>query len=169
MADADFLYNPQSKLFMSLDTPRSVKAKGEYAAKHNLGGLFTWTIDQDNGVLLNAAREGLGYEVQTQVVDMAPFYFSGMTAIDGVVPDDETPVDPQPEPTPDDSDVEPQPEPTPDEGETSGDTWDATATYMENDLVIWKGHQYKAGWWTVGDQPDLNCGVGQPWNDLGAI
>ncbi|KFD25448.1 glycosyl hydrolase family 18 protein [Yokenella regensburgei] len=169
VADADFLYNPQSKLFMSLDTPRSVKAKGEYAAKHNLGGLFTWTIDQDNGVLLNAAREGLGYEVQTQVVDMAPFYFSGMTAIDGVVPDDETSVDPQPEPTPDDTDVEPQPEPTPDEGETSGDTWDATATYMENDLVIWKGHQYKAGWWTVGDQPDLNCGVGQPWNDLGAI
>ena len=28
VADADFLYNPESKLFMSLDTPRTVKAKG---------------------------------------------------------------------------------------------------------------------------------------------
>lgn len=78
VADADYLYNPQSKLFMSLDTPRSVKAKGEYAAKHKLGGLFTWTIDQDNGVLVNAAREGLGYELVTKTVDMAPFYFEGI-------------------------------------------------------------------------------------------
>ncbi|WP_421016176.1 glycosyl hydrolase family 18 protein, partial [Klebsiella michiganensis] len=29
VADADYLYNPDSKLFMSLDTPRTVKAKGE--------------------------------------------------------------------------------------------------------------------------------------------
>ncbi|MDX6021535.1 glycosyl hydrolase family 18 protein [Scandinavium sp. V105_16] len=82
IANADYLYNPQSKLFMSLDTPRSVKAKGEYAAKHSLGGLFTWTIDQDNGVLLNAAREGLGYELQTQKVDMKPFYFEGINVSD---------------------------------------------------------------------------------------
>ncbi|WP_267283654.1 glycosyl hydrolase family 18 protein, partial [Klebsiella sp. HMSC09D12] len=50
VANADYLYNPESKLFMSLDTPRSVKAKGEYTAKLGLGGMFTWTIDQDNGV-----------------------------------------------------------------------------------------------------------------------
>ena len=78
MANADDLYNPQSKLFLSLDTPRSVKAKGEYAAKHKLGGLFTWTIDQDNGVLVNAAREGLGYTLETKAVDMKPFYFEGI-------------------------------------------------------------------------------------------
>ncbi|WP_417641805.1 glycosyl hydrolase family 18 protein [Enterobacter kobei] len=78
VANADYLYNPQSKLFLSLDTPRSVKAKGEYAAKHKLGGLFTWTIDQDNGVLVNAAREGLGYTLETKAVDMKPFYFEGI-------------------------------------------------------------------------------------------
>ena len=78
VANADYLYNPQSRLFMSLDTPRSVKAKGEYAAKLGLGGLFTWTIDQDNGVLVNAAREGLGYEISKEVVDMDPFYFEGI-------------------------------------------------------------------------------------------
>ncbi|CAM3249570.1 Chitinase A [Klebsiella spallanzanii] len=78
VADADYLYNPESKLFMSLDTPRAVKAKGEYAAKLGLGGMFTWTIDQDNGVLVNAAREGLGYEISSEVVDMDPFYFEGI-------------------------------------------------------------------------------------------
>ncbi|UNX73155.1 glycosyl hydrolase family 18 protein [Klebsiella aerogenes] len=78
VADADYLYNPESKLFMSLDTPRSVKAKGEYAASLGLGGMFTWTIDQDNGVLLNAAREGLGYEIESEVIDMDPFYFEGI-------------------------------------------------------------------------------------------
>ncbi|MBA7846021.1 chitinase [Klebsiella sp. RHBSTW-00484] len=78
VADADYLYNPETKLFMSLDTPRSVKAKGEYVASLGLGAMFTWTIDQDNGVLVNAAREGLGYEISSQVVDMAPFYFEGI-------------------------------------------------------------------------------------------
>ncbi|MBV7405568.1 glycosyl hydrolase family 18 protein [Enterobacter sp. ENT03] len=83
VANADYLYNPQSKLFLSLDTPRSVKAKGEYAAKHKLGGLFTWTIDQDNGVLVNAAREGLGYTLETKTVDMKPFYFEGINITGG--------------------------------------------------------------------------------------
>lgn len=78
VANADYLYSPTSKLFMSLDTPRTVKAKGEYAAKLGLGGLFTWTIDQDNGVLVNAAREGLGYEISKEVIDMEPFYFEGI-------------------------------------------------------------------------------------------
>ncbi|MCX4210347.1 glycoside hydrolase family 18 protein [Pseudomonas aeruginosa] len=77
-ADADYLYNPETGLFLSIDTPRSVKAKGEYVRKKGLGGLFTWTIDLDNGVLLNAAREGLGNSVQQQVIDMSPFYFYGI-------------------------------------------------------------------------------------------
>ncbi|ELY5872114.1 glycosyl hydrolase family 18 protein [Cronobacter sakazakii] len=95
VANADYLYNPQSKLFMSLDTPRSVKAKGQYAASRNLGGLFTWTIDQDNGVLVNAAREGLGYEIQTQTIDMKPFYFEGIN----VAEPDNSGGDSEPQPT----------------------------------------------------------------------
>ncbi|WP_414166030.1 glycosyl hydrolase family 18 protein [Superficieibacter sp. BNK-5] len=82
VANADYLFNPQSKLFMSLDTPRSVKAKGEYAANLGLGGVFTWTVDQDNGVLVNAVREGLGYEISKEVIDMEPFYFEGINVED---------------------------------------------------------------------------------------
>ncbi|MEO9386615.1 glycosyl hydrolase family 18 protein [Chromobacterium phragmitis] len=84
VADADFLYNSQSQVFMSLDTPRSVKAKAEYARSKGLGGMFVWTGDGDSGLLTNAAREGLGCRVQQQVVDMAPFYFSGITGAEMV-------------------------------------------------------------------------------------
>lgn len=76
---ADFLYNKNTQLFISVDTPRTVKEKAAYALSHNLGGLFTWTIDLDNGLLVNAAREGFECPVTQQVIDMAPFYYKGET------------------------------------------------------------------------------------------
>lgn len=69
-SNADFLYNESNKLFISLDTPRTVYAKSQYTLKHDLGGIFVWMVDQDQGLMLNAAREGLGYEVEKQVFDM---------------------------------------------------------------------------------------------------
>ncbi|MFJ2991698.1 glycoside hydrolase family 18 protein [Pandoraea sp. NPDC087047] len=83
VADADFLYQPSSGMFMSIDTPRTVRAKGDYVKRNGLGGLFTWTIDQDNGVLANAAHEGLGQAATVSNIDMTPFYFSGQTSLDG--------------------------------------------------------------------------------------
>ncbi|MEU4279767.1 glycosyl hydrolase family 18 protein [Streptomyces tanashiensis] len=76
-ADADFLYSPNSRVFLSLDTPRSVKAKAEYARQRGLGGLFAFAGDADPGVLTNAAHEGLGHTATKTVVDMKPFYFTG--------------------------------------------------------------------------------------------
>jgi chitinase len=86
VADADFLYQSSSGMFMSLDTPRTVRAKGEYVRSNGLGGLFTWTIDQDNGVLANAAHEGLGQAATVSNIDMSPFYFSGQTSLDDTTP-----------------------------------------------------------------------------------
>lgn len=80
-ADADFLYNPTTKVFVSLDTPRTVKAKGEYAAKWKLGGLFSWMGDHDNGMLNNAACEGVGRTLKTEVIKMEPFYYKGATTL----------------------------------------------------------------------------------------
>ncbi|BBV32409.1 glycosyl hydrolase family 18 protein [Citrobacter cronae] len=273
VANADYLYNPQSKLFMSLDTPRSVKVKGEYAAKLGLGGLFTWTIDQDNGVLLNAAREGLGYEITKEVVDMEPFYFEGINVEPADEDEDEgervnhapkaaiemrvvggsriqlsgegssdedndalsfswgvpaaidvadkttaviefavpvveastefqftlfvrdaqgepstqqrfiltvVPAASTVEPTPsdDEGDVTPDPVPADDTDEQPDDSasaypqWNATTIYGANwgefEIVSWKGHNYQVNWWCEGLQPDLNCGAGQAWTDLGA-
>ncbi|ECC1658732.1 TPA: chitinase [Salmonella enterica subsp. salamae] len=281
VADADYLYSPESKLFLSLDTPRTVKAKGEYAAKLGLGGVFTWTIDQDNGVLVNAVREGLGYEIESEVIDMEPFYFEGINVendeeqsdsddtqkvnhapkaaielmvvggstvqlsgagssdedndelsfswgvpsqiavadktaeiIEVVVPEvsEKTAFqftlfvrDCYNEPSsqqrfvltavPAQSQVQPEPEeeeeeivvPVPDEGEdttpaeddTSADDktspyaqWDASTVYGASwgtfEIVSWKGHNYQVKWWSIGDQPDLNCSAVGAWTDLGA-
>jgi GH18 family chitinase len=95
-ANADYLYNDNLKVFMSIDTPRSVKEKGKYALDNGLGGIFTWTIDQDAGLLANAAREGAGYEkVAPSVIDMSEFYFKGCN-IDGNCPPPSSPPEPPP-------------------------------------------------------------------------
>lgn len=70
VANADFVYNANNHLFMSLDTPRTVFAKAQYAKEHGLGGVFNWMGDYADGLLLNAAREGLGQKVIDQKIDM---------------------------------------------------------------------------------------------------
>ncbi|MFD0275604.1 glycosyl hydrolase family 18 protein [Kitasatospora sp. NPDC127111] len=80
-ADADFLHNPASGVHLSLDTPRSVRAKAEYARERDLGGLFAEHAAADPGVLTNAAREGLGHTLTATTVDMKPLYVTGRTRI----------------------------------------------------------------------------------------
>ncbi|MHA1066850.1 glycosyl hydrolase family 18 protein [Enterobacter ludwigii] len=79
VADADFLYSENSPgmHFISLDTPRTVKLKGEYANQYGLGGIFSWSGDQDCGLLANAAREGAGYLACKELIDMGPLYSPG--------------------------------------------------------------------------------------------
>lgn len=74
---AEYLYNPQTQIFMSLDTPWSVAEKAKYVKERGLGGMFIWMIDHDNGLLTNAVREALGANVTgTPLVDMAPLMLS---------------------------------------------------------------------------------------------
>lgn len=77
IADADVLYNENGGHYISLDTPRTVKQKAEYAASRNLGGIFSWSGDQDCGLLANAAREGAGYIASRETIDMGPIYNPG--------------------------------------------------------------------------------------------
>jgi chitinase len=63
-ADAAYLWNPTEKKLITFDSTRSVKAKGEYVLQHNLGGVFSWEIDGDNGSILNAMHEGMGHPAQ---------------------------------------------------------------------------------------------------------
>lgn len=75
-AQASFLYNPTSQVFISLDTPDSAHKKAEYVREKGLGGVIMWTIDGDGGLLVNALREGFGCQATNTVVDMTPFYFN---------------------------------------------------------------------------------------------
>lgn len=78
VANADYVYGTKDKFFMSFDTPRTVYLKARYVKEKGLGGLFTWMADYDNGYLLNAAREGLGYQLQQDSgnIDMEKIIFS---------------------------------------------------------------------------------------------
>jgi chitinase len=76
-ADADILYNYTTKHYISLDTPRTVRNKGEYAKRIGLAGCFSWSGDQDDGLLANAAKEGMGYSLIKEVFAMNPLYNKG--------------------------------------------------------------------------------------------
>ncbi len=53
-AQAAYLYDAKSGGFISLDTPRSIAAKGDYARREGLAGLFSWELTQDDGTLVDA-------------------------------------------------------------------------------------------------------------------
>lgn len=61
IAQASYLWNYQTGTLISFDTQRSVEAKGEYVLQNQLGGLFSWSLDSDNGHLLNSMHEGMGH------------------------------------------------------------------------------------------------------------
>lgn len=58
-AEAAYLYDPQTKSFISFDDPRSIKAKTIWAKTKGLAGVFSWQIMQDNGKLLDAMYQGM--------------------------------------------------------------------------------------------------------------
>lgn len=61
-AEAPYVFNKGTGELVTFDDPRSVQAKGDYVRQHQLGGLFSWEIDADNGEILNAMHEGLGHD-----------------------------------------------------------------------------------------------------------
>ncbi|MFM5781518.1 glycosyl hydrolase family 18 protein [Aeromonas caviae] len=61
VAEAPYVFKASTGDLISYDNDRSVKAKGQYVQANQLGGLFAWEIDADNGDILNAMHEGLGH------------------------------------------------------------------------------------------------------------
>ena len=60
VAKVPWLYNADTKEWISYDDPQSMRLKGEYIAAQNLSGAMFWELSNDNGRLLDALREGLG-------------------------------------------------------------------------------------------------------------
>ncbi|MCS2151926.1 glycosyl hydrolase family 18 protein [Scandinavium goeteborgense] len=60
VAEGAYLFKPSTGDLITYDDPRSVAAKGQYVLANQLGGLFAWEIDADNGDILNAMNESLG-------------------------------------------------------------------------------------------------------------
>ncbi|ACJ27465.1 Chitinase [Shewanella piezotolerans WP3] len=78
VAEAPYVFNAATGDLITFDDPRSVKAKGQYVTANQLGGLFAWEIDADNGDILNAMHEGLGHgSGTTPPVNKAPIANAG--------------------------------------------------------------------------------------------
>jgi chitinase len=59
-AQAPFLWNAQTRAFITYDDPQSIAIKAEYVRKHGLGGVMFWELSQDSGgVLVDAIVKGL--------------------------------------------------------------------------------------------------------------
>ncbi|WP_330148256.1 glycosyl hydrolase family 18 protein [Shewanella oncorhynchi] len=78
-AEAPSLFKASTGDLITFDDARSVKAKGQYVLSNQLGGLFAWELDADNGDILNAMHEGLGHgEGTTPPVNKAPIANAGV-------------------------------------------------------------------------------------------
>ena len=54
------LYNARNRLFIGYDDPRAVLAKGAFARRAGLAGVFAWDLSGDDGDILNAMNFGIG-------------------------------------------------------------------------------------------------------------
>jgi chitinase len=48
-AQAPFLWNAQTRAFITYDDPRSIEIKAKYVREHGLGGVMFWELSQDSG------------------------------------------------------------------------------------------------------------------------
>jgi chitinase len=60
VAKVPWLYNADTKEWISYDDPESMARKGEYIAAQHLAGAMFWELSNDDGRLLDALRTGLG-------------------------------------------------------------------------------------------------------------
>ena len=71
-ANADYLVNNNIGSFISVETPRTVALKTQYAKDNGLAGIFFWMAEQDNGYNLNAVNYVLGNPLLTNKADASP-------------------------------------------------------------------------------------------------
>ena len=60
VAKVPWLYNAETKEWITYEDPQSMRIKGEYIAEQKLGGAMFWELSNDEGTLLDALRTGLG-------------------------------------------------------------------------------------------------------------
>jgi chitinase len=60
VAKAPYLWNAQTRVFVSYDDPQSLALKADYVRKNRLGGMMYWEQSQDpNGELVDVLSRGL--------------------------------------------------------------------------------------------------------------
>jgi chitinase len=66
-AQAPYLWNDTSRVFITYDDPQSIAVKARYVLDHRLGGMMFWELSQDrNDELLDAVARGLQHTERPQ-------------------------------------------------------------------------------------------------------
>ena len=60
VAKVPWLYNAETKEWITYEDAQSMRIKGEYVVAQKLGGAMFWELSNDDGTLLDALRAGLG-------------------------------------------------------------------------------------------------------------
>jgi chitinase len=58
-AQVPWLFNPESRVWISYDDSRSLGAKAAYVRHHHLGGVMIWELGGDDGTLLDELHRRL--------------------------------------------------------------------------------------------------------------
>ena len=69
VSNADFYYSPVTNNYYSIDTARTAYAKAKYAREQGLGGVFVWTVEHDDGTIVNAMNDGMRHFDSVAAVD----------------------------------------------------------------------------------------------------
>jgi chitinase len=63
VAKVPWLYNAQTKEWITYEDAQSMRIKGQYVVEQGLAGAMFWELSNDDGTLLDALRAGLGVRV----------------------------------------------------------------------------------------------------------
>ncbi|ORZ13603.1 glycosyl hydrolases family 18-domain-containing protein [Absidia repens] len=145
-----WLFNPTSKTYISYDDPVSIGIKTDYALSKNLGGIMVWSVDEDNGELLDVAAKiltGTGGGGGSTTTSAAPPATTTTSA------------PPTNKPTATTTSAATSTSTSGGSGCGSVKAWSSSATYTAGDQVVYNNTIYKANWWTLGETPGSSSGV----------
>lgn len=158
-----WLYNPNTKVYISYDDPISVGVKTQHVLDKDLAGLFVWSLEQDNGELIAAMQPVIGGNPPATSTTVAPTTTTS-TAQSTTTNPTTTTVS-----TTKTTTTAGSPTPTSGTGKCAGiAAWNASTAYNGGAQVTYNGNLFKAQWWTQGETPSTNGPAWSTWTLVGA-
>jgi chitinase len=153
-----WLYNPTTKVFISYDDPISIGIKTQWAISKGLAGLFCWSVDEDNGELLDVMQPMLNYNggrgnpgtsttptitasssttslTMTSITSVSVSQVSSVSSATNTIPiSTVTPLTTSPC--------------------SSVTAYSSTTVYVGGNKVVYNNSLYKANWWNLNQAPN---------------
>ncbi|GAA5813927.1 hypothetical protein MFLAVUS_007416 [Mucor flavus] len=150
-----WLYNPTKKTYLTYDDPVSVGVKTSWAVEKGLAGVFAWSIEQDNGELVEA-MQGVRNGVIPPVSSTTTTTTTASASVSSPVTTTTT--------TTASSSGTPLPG-----GKCDGvAAFNAATAYTAGKQVTYNGGLFKSQWWTQGETPSSTGPDWAAWSYVGA-